>query len=112
MAALLAVSSSGYYAWVARQVAWPTPLQVRRADLTVKIAAFHHDSDQVYGSPRILADLREAGEHVSRKTVARLMRTAGIVGISPRKFTPVTTVPGPDETRCPTWSGGTSTVAA
>ena len=59
----------------------------------------HHpprESDQVYGSPRILADLREAGEQVSAKTVAKLMRQAGIAGISPRGFVPVTTQAGPD----------------
>jgi len=33
---------------------------------------------------------------VSGKTVAKLMRTSGIIGISPRKFVPTTTVAGPD----------------
>jgi transposase InsO family protein len=96
MARLLDVSRSGYYDWARRQAAGPGPAQQRRADLTTKIAAHHADSDQVYGSPRILADLREAGEHVSAKTVAKLMRQAGIVGISPRGFVPVTTQAGPD----------------
>ena len=50
----------------------------------------------MYGSPRILADLRESGEQVSAKTVAKLMRQAGIAGISPRRFAPVTTQAGPD----------------
>jgi putative transposase len=99
MARLLAVSRSGYYAWAGRQGAGPSPAQQRRADLTAKIVGFHEASDAVYGSPRILADLHDAGEQVSRKTVAKLMRQAGIVGISPRKFTPVTTVAGPDP--CP-----------
>ncbi len=47
----------------------------------------------MYGSPRILADLREDGETVSRKTVAASMRRQRLQGISPRKFTPVTTIP-------------------
>ncbi len=46
----------------------------------------------MYGSPRILADLREDGETISAKTVAKLMAANAIVGISPRKFTPTTTV--------------------
>ena len=87
------MSRSGYYAWQRREQAGPTPRQQRRTALTDKIITFHADSDQVYGSPRILADLREDGETVSRKTVAKLMRSNGIVGISPRGWTPVTTWP-------------------
>ena len=101
MARLLAVSRSGYYAWSARQAGGPSPGQVRRARLTAQIAGFHTDSDRVYGSPRILADLRQDGVRVSRKTVAKLMRAAQIVGISPRKFSPVTTVAGPDRSPVP-----------
>ena len=46
----------------------------------------------MYGAPRILADLRDDGEVISRKTVAASMRRQQLVGISPRGFTPVTTV--------------------
>lgn len=92
MASLLKVSRSGYYKWVAGQIAGPTPAAIRRAELDAKVAKFHNASDQVYGSPRILADLREDGEIVSRKTVAASMRRQRRRGISPRKFTPVTTV--------------------
>jgi len=69
--------------------------------LTVKITKFHTASDHVYGSPRILADLREDGQRISGKTVAKLMRQAGLVGISPRRFTPVTTIAGPDPAPVP-----------
>lgn len=92
MADLLTVSRSGYYAWMKREQAGPSPAQTRRAELMTKIINFHDASDRVYGSPRILADLREDGEEVSRKTVAKLMRHNGIVGISPRGWTPTTTV--------------------
>ena len=56
--------------------------------LDAKVAAFHKASDDVYGTPRILADLREGGDSVSRKTVATSMRRQRLQGISPRKFTP------------------------
>ena len=49
-------------------------------------------SDGVYGAPRILADLRAAGERVSRKTVAASLRRQGLAGICPRRFAPATTV--------------------
>jgi transposase InsO family protein len=96
MARLLNVARSGYYDWMQRRAAGPSPAQRRRTALAARIVTLHEESDRVYGSPRILADLREAGERVSGKTVAKLMRTSGIVGISPRKFVPTTTVAGPD----------------
>ena len=45
-------------------------------------------SDDVYGSPRILADLREDGETVSRKTVAASMRRQRLQGHQPTEVHP------------------------
>ncbi|MPM16464.1 IS3 family transposase ISAar26 [bioreactor metagenome] len=92
MCDLLEVSRSGYYAWQARQTAGPGPRAARRTDLAVKIRVAHDASHGVNGAPRITADLREAGEVVSIKTVAKLMRHEGIRGISPRPWHPVTTI--------------------
>jgi transposase InsO family protein len=50
-----------------------TQRQQRRADLEVKITEIHKDSDRTYGSPRITAELREGGEVVNKKTVAKIM---------------------------------------
>lgn len=93
MTELLGVSRSGFYAWAARKGAPPGPRARRAADLTAKIKAAHGASAGVNGAPRILADLREDGEVVSRKTVAKLMRAHEIRGISPRPWKPVTTLP-------------------
>lgn len=60
--------------------------------MTAKIAAAHQASGGVYGAPRIVDDLRDDGEVVSRKTVAKLMRNNGIKGISPRSWKPATTI--------------------
>jgi transposase InsO family protein len=93
MVDLLQVSRSGYYAWANRQAGSELGARAaRRADLLVKIKVAHDASDGVNGAPRILADLREAGEVVSRKTVAKLMRESEIRGISPRPWRPVTTI--------------------
>ncbi len=92
MCELLDVSRSGFYKWRKSQAAGPSPAARRRAELDVKVAALHEASDGVYGAPRILADLRDAGETVSRKTVAASLRRQGLAGISPRTFAPVTTV--------------------
>lgn len=67
----------------------------------MKIAAAHAASDGVYGAPRILDDLRDDGEVVSRKTVAKLMRDNGIEGISPRSWRPVTTIADPGRQTIP-----------
>ena len=88
MTELLDVSTSGYYAWAERQRAEPGPL----AALAEQITGFHKASDGVNGAPRILADLREAGQVVSRKAVAKIMAEQGIQGISPRPWTPATTI--------------------
>jgi len=86
------VSRSGFYKWRKTQAAGPSPAARRRAELDVKVAAFHKASDGVYGAPRILADLRDDGQTVSRKTVAASLRRQGLAGISPRTFAPPTTV--------------------
>jgi putative transposase len=96
MARLLGVSASGYYAYVKRAaVTVLTPRQQRRADLAVKILDVHAESDGTYGSPRITSELRERGETVNEKTVAKVMAEIGIEGISPRTFKVRTTVCDP-----------------
>jgi putative transposase len=80
---VLRVSKSGYYAWLRR----PASLRVTRDALLVpQIIASHERSDETYGAPRILGDLRDAGERIGRKRVARLMRMAGLRGVSRRRF--------------------------
>ena len=69
--------------------------------MTGKIVEFHKASDGTYGAPRIVHDLREAGEIVPVKTVAKCMRQAEIAGISPRTWHPPTTVPGPNPDPAP-----------
>lgn len=94
MARLLQVSRSGYYRWVGQRNAEPSPQQTRRAVLDEQVRDLFDASDQVYGAPRITADLHAAGHRVNVKTVAASMRRQGLEGISPRMFTPVTTIPG------------------
>lgn len=79
----LGVSTAGYYAWRSRE---PSAHARRDAVLRILIKAHHRRSDERYGSPRIYRDLRESGEHVSRKRVARIMREIGIYGRLPKRW--------------------------
>ena len=74
---MLRVSRSGYYAWRRRE---PSRRALEDSRLGTLVTAAHRAARGTYGSPRILDDLREAGERTSRKRVARLMKERGIVG--------------------------------
>ena len=87
MCRALGVARSAFYQWWAdERTGAVSARQARRADLTDKIEAFHEASAGTYGAPRILADLRDAGEVVTRKTVAKLMAANGIRGDQPKAF--------------------------
>lgn len=92
MCRVLEVSRSGYYAWLTRQ---PSERARLDAELTVAICHSHEASRRTYGAPRILVDLSEAGFAVSKKRVARLMKAAGLEGVT-RRRKHVTTVRDPD----------------
>ena len=77
------VSRSGFYDWKSRPV---SRREKRRQELGTKIAAVHERSRGRYGSPRICAQLRKAGEVVSEKTVANIMRQNGIVARHKRRY--------------------------
>jgi putative transposase len=87
MCRLLGVSSSGYYAWVKRR---PSRRAETDAALTTQIHAAHASSRGTYGVPRVHAELAADGLRVGRKRVARLMREAGLAGVSRRKFVTTT----------------------
>lgn len=63
-----------------------------RNRLGAKIINHHKESDATHGSPRITADLHDAGTHVSVNIVVALMRAIGLAGISPRTFKINTTI--------------------
>jgi transposase InsO family protein len=96
---VLLVSRSGYYRWrearEARAERW-------RADeaLAERIRAIHAEYDGTYGSPRVTAELRDAGRAVNRKRVERVMRIFGITGVHLRRKVR-TTVPAPSHQAIP-----------
>jgi putative transposase len=123
---VLQISRSGYYTWQKRE---PSARSKSDAALTEIVRAIHAWSDGTYGAPRIRAELLEShGIAVGVKRVARLMREAGIEGVSRRRKAWTTkrgadaqpapdlvdrdfTATGPDQlwvadiTYVPTWAG-------
>jgi len=83
MCRVLQVSRSGYYSWCKRPAAERVGKDQR---LTLEVAAIHAESRGRYGSPRVHAELRERGQRIARKRVARLMRAAGLRARARRRF--------------------------
>ena len=82
MCHVLDVSTSGYYVWRQRP---PSPRAQTDQKLSQRIHEIHQRSQGTYGAPRIHAELAETGVRVGCKRVARLLRTAGLRGVSRRK---------------------------
>jgi transposase InsO family protein len=97
MCRLLGVSASGFYAWLERG---PSARAQADAQLLTRIAQIHQRSRETYGRPRVHAELAEQGTRVGGKRVARLMRSAGLHGVSRRKRV-YTTVRDPDARPAP-----------
>jgi putative transposase len=88
MCRVLEVSKSGYYRWLKHE---PSAHARRDEQLKERIRKTHEESRATYGSPRIHAELKEDGERVSRKRIARLMKEEGLEGASRRPWTITTT---------------------
>lgn len=88
---VLEVPESSYFDWSDRGRDNAQRRADAEAELVAKIRTFYEASDRTYGSPRIHADLVDAGVAVSERRVAALMAEHGIVGLSGREHSTVTT---------------------
>jgi transposase InsO family protein len=93
----LGVSESWFYKW---NSAGPGPRTARRDRLKAEVARLFTGHQGKYGSPRITADLRDAGWRVSENTVAGLMRELGLAARR-KKRRKATTRPGKGRWRAP-----------
>ena len=85
---VLGTARSGYYAW---RKGTPSSRSRQDAVLAARIAVHHRQSRGNYGSPRIVADLRDEGTGISRRRCARLMRQLGVAGRKKHRRRPRTT---------------------
>jgi transposase InsO family protein len=82
MCAWLAVSTSGYYEWLARPA---SATAIRRDRLKLLIVRAFEDSEGRYGYRRVHAALAHRGEVCSPELVRHLMRDLGLVACQPRR---------------------------
>ncbi|WP_443067507.1 IS3 family transposase [Streptomyces sp. NBC_01426] len=96
---ILGISRSSFYYW--RSTAGDRAAR-RDADarLAARIRVVHLDSDGTYGVPRITAELRDEGERVNHKRVARVMRSIDLAGVRLRRRHRTTT-PDPAAAKAP-----------
>lgn len=85
---MLKVSRSGYYKWRASEASEQCKCKEL---LTERIKWHFHDSDEIYGSPRIHNELVKEGWIVSERTVGLIMREQGLRSCMARKFRVMTT---------------------
>jgi putative transposase len=83
MCRVLEVSRAGYYAWRVR----PLCDRVKTDQLlTEEIQDIQDRVKRRYGSPRVRVELQTLGFAVGKHRVARLMREAGVVAITPKRY--------------------------
>jgi transposase InsO family protein len=78
----LGVSRSWFYRWAG---GWLSPRAARRERLKAEVRRRFAAHEGKYGSPRVTADLREAGWMVSKNTVAAVMRELGLAARRKKK---------------------------
>lgn len=83
MCQALQVSKSGYYGWRQR----PESKRLKRKmEILEQIEQIHQNSKGRYGAPRVYHSLRNQGVKITRSTVSRWMKEAGIRAKMKRKF--------------------------
>lgn len=93
----LSVSPAWFYKWCHGDA---SPRRARREQLAAAVRQIFAAHRGKYGSPRITADLCEAGWRVSKNTVAQIMREQGLVARG-KKRRKGTTRPGKGRWRAP-----------
>ncbi len=96
---VLGIARSSFYYW-RRTAADRAARRAADVHLAARIRAVHRESDGTYGVPRITAELREDGERVNHKRVARVMRSIDLAGVRLRRRHRTTT-PDPAAAKAP-----------
>jgi transposase InsO family protein len=79
----LSVSEQGYYAWCKR---CESSRAISNRRLSDQVKSIFAENKRRYGSPRIYRELRDQGQRLSEKRIARLMRQLGLKAKAARKY--------------------------
>ena len=109
MCRALEVSESGYYAWKERPV---SEHEREDARIASEIQQIFQEYRQVYGSPRIHAELAKRGIHCGRKRVVRLMQDLGLSALPKKSRQPQSTKSDPHARFAPNLLGRDFTASA
>jgi putative transposase len=82
MCRVFGVTRQGYYAFLKRRRS-RLPAEI---ELQAQVKEAYAQGRGAYGSPRVLATLRQKGVPASKRRVERTMRALGLVGRKPRRF--------------------------
>ena len=84
----LGVSRSAYYAWRSDNV---SARASRDGELAPLIRSIFWQHRRRYGTRRIVSELADRGQRLSRRRVAKLLKNQGLRAIQPKSFVPRTT---------------------
>ena len=98
LCAVLDVTRSGYHAWLKAGASLREQTDAR---LLPKIQELHRLHKSRYGAPRIHHQLARQGMKHGCKRIARLMKQAGLRGLSPKRYVPQTTQSDHDQPIAP-----------
>ena len=87
MAEILQVSESGFHAWMKRQNRPKTEKQKQREQMKTLVMQIYLESNCIYGSRKITRALRRRHHiHVNHKCIEHIMKEAGIVSKTIKKY--------------------------
>jgi len=81
---VIGIARSSFYHWKAT-AADRAARAAADSRLEARIRVIHRESGGAYGVPRVTAELREDGQVVNHKRVARVMRGSGLAGLRLRR---------------------------
>ncbi len=93
MCNVLQISKSGYYKWKNRKL---SKRAKQNNDLLIEIKKIHKETNETYGSPRIIKALRKNGHKYNKKRIEKLMKSNNIVGSKKKRYRPQTTIVDPN----------------